>query len=137
MLQQKELLVRGTVKDKDGIALPGVTVQVKGTTQGTTTDEDGEYYIMIKNVEKPILVFSFIGMETVEVPFEKGKHRINVTLSESQQVMDEVVVNGIFTRKAESFTGSAKTFKKDELKRVGNGNVFQSLKNLDASSLSL
>ena len=131
--QQKERLLRGSVTDKEGYPLPGVAVQVKGTTQGTTTNEDGEYYIMVKGVENPVLVFSFIGMETQEIPFEKGKHRINVVLQESQQVMEEVVVNGIFTRKAESFTGSAKTFKKDELKRMGNGNVFQSLKNLDAS----
>ena len=131
--QQKERLLRGLVTDKDGFPLPGVAVQVKGTTQGTTTNGDGEYYIMVKGVENPVLVFSFIGMETQEIPFEKGKHRINVVLEESQQVMEEVVVNGIFTRKAESFTGSAKTFKKDELKRMGNGNVFQSLKNLDAS----
>lgn len=131
--QQKERLLRGSVTDKEGYPLPGVAVQVKGTTQGTTTNEDGEYYIMVKDVENPVLVFSFIGMETQEIPFEKGKHRINVVLQESQQVMEEVVVNGIFTRKAESFTGSAKTFKKDELKRMGNGNVFQSLKNLDAS----
>ena len=88
---------------------------------------------MVKGVENPVLIFSFIGMETQEIPFEKGKHRINVVLQESQQIMEEVVVNGIFTRKAESFTGSAKTFKKDELKRVGNGNIFQSLKNLDSS----
>lgn len=131
--QQKERLLRGLVTDKDGLPLPGVTVQVKGTTQGTTTNGDGEYYIMVKGVENPVLVFSFIGMETQEKPFEKGKHRINVVLEESQQVMEEVVVNGIYTRKAESFTGSAKTFKKDELKRVGNGNIFQSLKNLDSS----
>lgn len=121
--QQKERLLRGLVTDKDGLPLPGVAVQVKGTTQGTTTNGDGEYYIMVKGVENPVLVFSFIGMETQEIPFEKGKHRINVVLEESQQVMEEVVVNGIFTRKAESFTGSAKTFKKDELKRMGNGNV--------------
>ena len=131
--QQKERLLRGSVTDKEGYPLPGVAIQVKGTTQGTTTNGDGEYYIMVKGVENPVLVFSFIGMETQEIPFEKGKHRINVVLQESQQVMEEVVVNGIFTRKAESFTGSAKTFKKEELKRVGNGNIFQSLKNLDAS----
>lgn len=131
--QQKELLLRGLVTDKEGLPLPGVTVQVKGTSQGTTTNADGEYYIMVKGVENPILVFSFIGMESQEIAYEKGKHRINVTLQESQQVMEEVVVNGIYTRKAESFTGSAKTFKKDDLKRVGNGNIFQSLKNLDSS----
>ena len=131
--QQKELLLRGLVTDKEGLPLPGVTVQVKGTSQGTTTNADGEYYIMVKGVENPILVFSFIGMESQEIAYEKGKHRINVTLQESQQVMEEVVVNGIYTRKAESFIGSAKTFKKDDLKRVGNGNIFQSLKNLDSS----
>ena len=131
--QQKERLLRGTVTDKEGLPLPGVTVQVKGTSQGVTTNADGEYYIMVKGVENPVLVFSFVGMETQEVPFQKGKHTINVTLHESQQVLEEVVVNGIYTRKAESFTGSAKTFKKDELKRVGNGNIFQSLKNLDSS----
>ena len=131
--QQKELLLRGLVTDKEGLPLPGVTVQVKGTNQGTTTNADGEYYIMVKGVENPVLVFSFVGMESQEIAFEKGKHRINATLLESQQMMEEVVVNGIYTRKAESFTGSARTFKKDDLKRVGNGNIFQSLKNLDSS----
>ena len=58
--QQKERLLRGLVTDKDGLPLPGVTVQVKGTTQGTTTNGDGEYYIMVKGVENPVLVFSFI-----------------------------------------------------------------------------
>ena len=92
--QQKELLLRGLVTDKDGTSLPGVAVQVKGTSQGTTTNADGEYYIMVKGVEAPVLVFSFVGMETLEVPYQKGRHRINVTLQESQQVMEEVVVTG-------------------------------------------
>ena len=131
--QQKELLIRGSVKDKDGFPLPGVTVQIKGTSQGTTTDEDGEYYIMVKNVEKPILVFSFIGMETQEVKFQKGKHRINVVLEESQQEMQEVVVNGIYTRNIESFTGSVATFKGDDLKLIGPQNVLRSLSILDPS----
>ena len=131
--QQKELLLRGSVKDKDGFPLPGVAVQVKGTTQGTTTDADGEYYIMVKGVKNPILVFSFLGMETQEVAFEKGKHVINVTMQESQQEMSEIVVTGIFNRRAESFTGSATTFGEKELKRIGNNNVLQSLKTLDPS----
>lgn len=131
--QSTERLFRGVVTDQSGFPLPGVAIQVKGTQQGVTTDMNGEYYILVKGVENPVLVFSFVGMETQEVPYKKGQNRVNVTLKESQQMMEEVVVNGIYTRKAESFTGSAKTFKKDELKRVGNGNVFQSLKNLDAS----
>ena len=131
--QSTERLFRGVVTDQSGLPLPGVAIQVKGTKQGVTTDMNGEYYILVKGVENPVLVFSFVGMETQEVPYKKGQNRVNVTLKESQQLMEEVVVNGIYTRKAESFTGSAKTFKKDDLKRVGNGNIFQSLKNLDSS----
>ena len=78
--QQKELLLRGVVTDKDGMPLPGVTVQIKGTAQGATTNAEGEYYIMVKGVENPVLVFSFVGMETQEIPYQKGKHRINVAL---------------------------------------------------------
>ena len=131
--QQKELLIRGSVKDADGIPLPGVTVQIKGTSQGTTTDEDGEYYIMVKGVENPVLVFSFIGMETQEVKFQKGKHRINVVLEESEQQLKEVVVNGIYTRNIESFTGSVSTFTGDDLKLIGPQNVLKSLSMLDPS----
>lgn len=131
--QQKERLLRGTVTDKSGQAIPGVAVQVKGTDQGAITDADGGYYIMVKDVENPVLVFSFMGMQTQEIAFEKGKHVINVTMQESQQEMEEVVVTGIFTRKTESFTGSATTFGGKELKRIGNNNVLQSLKTLDPS----
>ena len=92
--QQREVLVRGVVTDKDGMPLSGATIQVKGTTQGATSDANGEYYIMIKGVENPVLVFSFIGMETQEIPYERGKHRMNVTLQESHQVIEEVVVTG-------------------------------------------
>ena len=129
--QQKELLLRGSVKDADGFPLPGVAVQVKGTSQGTTTDADGEYYIMVKGVEKPVLVFSFIGMATQEVPYEKGKHRINVTMKEAQQELEEVVVTGIVTKNKNSFTGSASTFTGDELRAVGLQNPIASLKSLD------
>jgi len=131
--QQKEILLRGSVKDVDGLPLPGVTVQVKGTTQGTTTDEDGEYYIMVKGVEKPVLVFSFVGMKTQEVAFQKGKHRIDVVLEEDSEVMEEVVVNGIYTRNIESFTGSVATFSGDDLKLIGPQNVLKSLSALDPS----
>ena len=113
--QQKERLLRGTVTDKDGFPLPGVTVQVKGTSQGVTTNADGEYYIMVKDVENPVLVFSFVGMQTQEVPFQKGKHTIDVTLHESQQVLDEVVVTGIFKKAKESYTGAVTTIGKDEI----------------------
>lgn len=131
--QQGELLLRGTVKDKDGFPLPGVVIQVKGTTQGATTDVDGEYYIIVKGVEKPILIYSFIGMETQSVEFEEGMSRMDVTLKEAQQKLEEVVVNGIYTRNIESFTGSVATFKGEDLKLVGPQNILRSLSALDPS----
>ena len=131
--QQKEILLRGSVKDKDGFPLPGATIQVKGTSQGTTTDADGEYYIMVKGVEKPVLVFTFIGMQTQEITFQKGKHRIEVVLEESTQTLQETVVTGIYTRNIESFTGAATTFSGEDLKLIGPQNVLKSLSLLDPS----
>ncbi len=79
-----------------------------------------------------ILVFSFVGMEPLEIAY-KGQSEINVALAPSVTEMAEVVVTGIFTRKADSYTGAVTTIKKEELQRVGNQNVLQSLKNLDPS----
>lgn len=129
--KEKELLFRGTVTDQQGDPLPGVTIQVKGTKQGVTTNMDGEYYIMVKGINEPILVFSFVGMETQEIPYKKGQHRINVVMKDSQQMIEEVVVTGIVTKNKNSFTGSASTFSGEELRSVGLQNPIASLKSLD------
>ena len=134
--QVKEVVVKkvsGTVTDKAGIPLPGVAVMVKGTTTGAATDLDGKYVIDVPSASKKVvLVFSFVGMKTHEEALN-GRKLINVKLVEDSKQMDEVVVNGIFERKTNTFTGAVKTISNDELKRVGNGNVLQSLKNLDPS----
>lgn len=128
-----ELLLRGSVKDKDGLPLPGAVIQVGGTTQGTTTGADGEFYIIVKGQAKPILIFSFIGMETQSVEFEEGMSRMDVVLKEAQENLEEVVVNGIYRRHSESFTGSAATYSKDKLKSVTNQNLLQALSVIDPS----
>ena len=125
--------VTGVVTDKDGLPLPGVAVMVKGTTIGAATDLDGKYTIDVPiAAKKVVLVYSFVGMKTHEEPM-KGRKQINVKLLEDANQMEEVVVNGIFERKTNTFTGAVKTISSDELKRVGNSNVLQSLKNLDPS----
>ena len=129
--QSAERLFRGVVTDQSGMPLPGVAIQVKGTKQGVTTDVNGEYYILVKGVENPVLVFSFVGMETQEVPYKKGQNRVNVTLKESPQMMEEVVVMGILTKNKNSFTGSAASFTGEELRAVGLQNPIASLKTLD------
>ena len=131
--QQKDRLLRGKVTDKAGDPLPGVAVQVKGTSQGVTTNADGEYYIMVKGVETPVLVFTFVGMETQEVSFSKGKHVIDVVMQESQQRLDEVVVTGIFKKAKESYTGAVTTVTKDEILAFRGQNLLQTLRSIDPS----
>ena len=126
------LLLQGIVKDADGHVLPGVTVVLKETTLGVATDVEGRFAIELPKADSVVLVFSFIGMQTKEVKW-RGEKELIVVLEESVAEMDEVVVTGIYERKSESFTGSATTFKSEELKRIGGQNVLQSLKTLDPS----
>lgn len=132
MEKAQQVTLSGTVRDKDGQTLPGVSVVIKGTSLGGATDIDGKYRFTVPLTKDMILVFSFVGMETKEVVY-KGESTLNVTLNSDITEMAEVVVTGIFTRKADSYTGAVTTIKKEELQRVGNQNVLQSLKNIDPS----
>ena len=127
-----EITLKGTVVDQTGAALAGVTVLVKGTTLGTSTNIEGKFSLQLPETQNMVLVFSMIGMKSKEVPVGKQRE-FKITLTEEKSELEEVVVTGIVERKAESFTGSTVTMKNEDLKRVGNANVFQSLKSLDPS----
>ena len=127
-----EITLKGTVVDQTGAALPGVTVLVKGTTLGTSTNIEGKFSLQLPETQNMVLVFSMIGMKSKEVTVGKQRE-FKITLTEEKSELEEVVVTGIVERKAESFTGSTVTMKNEDLKRVGNANVFQSLKSLDPS----
>lgn len=125
----------GTVYDSRKDVLPGVNIWVKGTRVGTSTDVDGHYELnMPSGMDKAELVFTFIGMEDKTVHY-KGQETLNVTMYENMNELSEVkvVATGMFTRRAESFTGAAVTYNNEQLKRVGNRNLISSLKNLDPS----
>ena len=132
MEKAQQVTLSGTVRDKDGQTLPGVSVVIKGTSLGGATDIDGKYRFTVPLAKDMILIFSFVGMETKEVVY-KGESTLDVTLDSDITEMAEVVVTGIFTRKADSYTGAVTTIKKEELQRVGKQNVLQSLKNIDPS----
>ncbi|MDE7074917.1 MAG: carboxypeptidase-like regulatory domain-containing protein, partial [Odoribacter sp.] len=135
--QPKAATVSGTVRDEKGEPLPGVTVIIKGTTVGTATDMDGRYSMTLPgNGENIVLVYSFVGMEVKEVAYT-GQPEINVVLKPAMEEMEEVVVTGMFTRKANTFSGSVTTMKKEELQRVGNTNILQSLKHIDPSFMQI
>ena len=129
----KSVTLTGQVTDQSNTPLPGVTVLVKGTKLGTSTDPEGNFKLSLPQQENTILIFSFIGMESQEVPVGDPKKPIKVILKETAENLKEVVVTGIFTRKKESFTGSASTYTASELKTAGTQNILQSLKTLDPS----
>jgi iron complex outermembrane receptor protein len=100
----QSISVSGKVTDTDGMELPGVTVQVKGTTNGTSTGIDGAY--SLSNVpSNGTIVYSFVGMMAQEIAVQ-GQTVINVTLSSDDQLLEEVVVVGYGTVKKKDATGA-------------------------------
>lgn len=110
--------ITGTVKDSNGEPLPGVSVVIKGTTQGTSTDFDGNYELA--NVNKnSILVFSYMGFSTREITVSNTTI-INVSLEEDTQSLEEVVVVGYGTAVKKDLTGSVNLIKSDDFKTAGS-----------------
>jgi TonB-linked SusC/RagA family outer membrane protein len=110
---QQQKTVKGKVTDSSGASLPGVTVMVKGTTNGTVTGADGSY--MLTNLSPDaILVFSFVGMKAQEIDIA-GKSSINVVLQEEAIGIEEVVAIGYGTQKKVNLTGAVAAIKGDEL----------------------
>jgi len=126
--------VIGKVLDESKKAIPGVKVSVKDNPKiATTTNNTGEF-ILSPDKSGVTLVFSSIGFKRQEVTLKSDlKLPLIVVLKESADELNEVVVTGYSKRSKESFTGSASTFTGEDLKRVGNKNVLQSLQNLDPS----
>ena len=129
--QVQERKLTGKVTDEAGVPLPGVTVVIEGTTVGTATDADGNYVLNCPEQEGLTLVFSFVGMETQQIVVGEG-NEINIVMKSDMQEMEEVVVNGYFTRKTEGFAGAVTTIKKEDLQKVHTANIFTTLSALDA-----
>ncbi|MBB4803465.1 TonB-linked SusC/RagA family outer membrane protein [Flavobacterium nitrogenifigens] len=117
--------IEGTVTDAAGLSLPGVNVLEKGTKNGTSTDFDGHYKIKLTN-PKAVLSFSFIGFQTIEVS-AAGKTKVNATLTEDANNLNEVVVIGYGTSKKSDLTGAVSTISGTDLKKVPVANVAEAL----------
>lgn len=110
------ILVKGRVTDTLNEAMPGVNVQVKGSSQGTITDVNGNYSITVAN-KNAVLVFSFIGYTNVEMPVGK-QTSMNVQLKEDSQNLEEVVVVAYGTKTKATITGALSTVGTEELNKV-------------------
>ncbi|MGC3944783.1 MAG: SusC/RagA family TonB-linked outer membrane protein [Chryseolinea sp.] len=104
-------VVTGVVKDEEGVALPGTNVLEKGTTNGTVTDADGSYRLVVKS-SSSVLVFSFVGAETKEVTVG-DQADISVSLQSSASSLTEVVVIGYGTQKRSDVTGAISSLKRE------------------------
>lgn len=123
--QQGNITVKGKVKDINGNPLPGVTVLLKDTKKGATTDEKGNY--VLNDVKKDgILVFQYIGFDPQEIKVE-GKTSISLVLKENQKTLDEYVVVGYGTQKKVTKTGAVSSVKGAELQQSPNVNISNSL----------
>ncbi len=122
----KQSNVTGTITDENGEPFLGVTIIIKGTTRGTTTDTNGNYSIDVPDGNS-VLVFSFVGYKTVEVPV--GIQRvINISLTPDITSLQEVVVTGLGIRKDSKKLGYAVTsVKTEELTKTRTVNALESL----------
>lgn len=119
--------VSGTVTaSEDGMPLPGVSVVLKGTSTGVSTDFDGNYIINITDPDG-VLVFSYLGFETREVNID-GQTIINMVMNEGTQALDEVVVTALGIKREQKSLGySVEEVAAEELTRVAQENVLNSL----------
>ena len=131
-IQAQNVVVTGTVTSSDNSPLPGVNVLVKGTSTGTVTDADGKY-----SLDAPptgTLVFSFIGMKTLETDIN-NQTVINMTMDADISQLDEVVVVGYGTQKKSDFTGSISSVSAKEIKAVPVASLSQALQGRAAGVL--
>lgn len=135
--QTNKVTYHGTVIDENGNPLPGVNITYKNAQGvGVITDVDGNFTLAVPtNIHS--LIFSYVGMKTQTVRISSPSEKVKVRMEPDAVAIQETVITGIYTRKAESFTGSMATYSEKELKTVGNQNVLQSLKVLDPSFIVL
>ncbi len=121
--QNQNKILKGKVSDGKGVALPGATVTVVGTTRGVITDNDGSFTIEVAPNDK--LVCSFIGMISQVVEIE-GKSKIEIVLTEKSEELEDVTVVAFAKQKKESVIASIETIKPEEL-RLPSSNLTTAL----------
>ena len=117
----QNITITGIVTDANGESLPGVTIMIKGTTQGTATDANGAYSLQVPN-ENAILLFSFIGFTTQEITVGNRK-TINTILVDDTRVLEEVVVIGYGSVQKKDLTGSVGSISSEDIVLKGTTSV--------------
>ncbi len=120
-----DIYVKGRIVDETNTELPGVSIVLKGSLVGTTTDEKGEFSLRVPD-SKGILVFSYVGYITQEVSFN-SQTRLDIVMKEDQKSLEEIVVVGYGTQSKRDITGSVSSVKSEELMQTPITNVAQGI----------
>ncbi|MBK7290255.1 MAG: TonB-dependent receptor [Chitinophagaceae bacterium] len=123
-IEVQEVKVSGSVISSTGEPLSGVSVTIKGTVTGTTTDASGNYSITVP--DNAVLVFSYVGYKNIE-EIVAGRTSINIVLQTANNSLEEIVVVGYGTQKKKDLTGSINTIKGDEVAKMPGTNPIGSL----------
>ena len=131
--EKAQMHLAGQVVDDKHLALPGVSIQLKGTLLGTTADRAGKYTLVIPYEHRQgTLLFSYVGYKPIEVPIN-NQAVINTGLEAATHALTEVIITGYQPIRKESFTGTALTVSGDEQKKINPLNFLQSLQAFDPS----
>ncbi|GAB3929034.1 TonB-dependent receptor [Larkinella terrae] len=120
LVQPAEETITGTIADEKGEGLPGVSIIVKGTQRGTTTDGNGQFRIQVPD-KSAVLVFSYVGYLTQEIPVGT-KTVLNVTLVTDEKTLSEIVVVGYGTQKKRDLTGAISSISSKDIAETPSSN---------------
>ena len=123
--EDQEKTITGVVVDANGLSLPGATILLKGTTNSVSTDIDGKFTIKVGN-STDVLVVSYIGYDTVEMLIN-NKTDFKITLIESSQTLNEVVVVGYGSQNRAAVTGAISTVKAEQITALPVANAAEAL----------
>ena len=124
LLSYAQTQVSGTIVGSDGQPIPGATVLVQGTNNGTTSDFDGNFSIEVDNGQN--VEISYIGYKTQVITFS-GQDSINATLEQDLQELDEIVVTGYGTQRKSNLTGSISKVTNEKLDQIAVSRVDDAL----------
>lgn len=128
IISYKRISVTGTVKDAKGLALPGVSVRLKGTSAGTMTDVNGKYTLNVPN-GTGTLVFTSVGYKSLEITLG-GKAVVNAVLQDDAVGLEDVVVIGYGTVKRRDLTGSVASVKSEDIVKTPTNNPLESIQGM-------
>ena len=126
---RKKITVTGIVLDEKNEPLPGATVMLKGTTIGVASDVEGKFKLDLPETTDMVLVVNFIGMTSQEIPITHDVD-LKIAMKMADTALDDVVVNGFYSKNKNTFTGSVTTVKGEELVQVSSTNLMQALSTL-------